>query len=81
MCRKARLGTNNRLAIKRLTELGEIPPRYSHASFSLRAPCLTKAGLAALVEVHCCLADFVFIFSVQMQVNERVASHEFSISV
>ena len=42
MWRKARFGLNRPLSIKRLTELGEIPPRYAHASFSLRAPCLVS---------------------------------------
>ena len=61
MCRKDRFAVNCFRLIKRLTELAEIPPRYSQASFSLRAPCLTVADLAPSVESHCCLVDVVFI--------------------
>jgi hypothetical protein len=58
MCRNARFGFKSFRSIKRLTELGEIPPRYWQASFSFRAPCLTEAVLVAFVFISltkgCC---------------------------
>jgi len=60
MCRNARIGVIKSRAINRLTEVAEIPPRYSQAAFSLRAPCLTEAGLAASAETQCCSIPFRF---------------------
>jgi len=40
MWRKARFGLNSFRLIKRLREVGEIPPRYRQASFSFKAPWL-----------------------------------------
>ena len=80
MCRSARLGFNSFRLIKRLPEATEMPPRYSQASFSLRAPWL--AVLVVESEAHCLvscefiLGDCVFKFGVQMKVNERVTSHQ-----
>jgi hypothetical protein len=60
MCRKERFTVINRRAIKRLTELSEIPPRYSQAAFSFKAPWLTV--LIGLPEPHCCLVACEFIY-------------------
>lgn len=38
MWRKLLFGVNSFRLINRLTEVGEIPPKYAHASFSFNAP-------------------------------------------
>jgi hypothetical protein len=51
MCRKARLGFNNPRSIKRLRELGEMPPRYRQASVNFKAPWLTGTRLVDVAEM------------------------------
>jgi len=59
-CRNARFGFNSPRLIKRWSELAEIPPRYSQASFSLSAPCLTETAVRVSAELHCCSVSLVF---------------------
>jgi hypothetical protein len=51
MCRKARLGFNSPRSIKRLRELGEMPPRYRQASFNFKAPWLAGTVLLDVTEM------------------------------
>src|SRR4029077_4545055 len=80
MCRKDRFAFNRFRLIKRLPEATEMPPRYSQASFSLRAPWL--AVLVVESEAHCLvscefiLGDCAFKFGVVVKVNEGVTTHQ-----
>ena len=74
MCRSARFGFNSCRSIRRLKELGEMPPRYRHASFNFKAPLLTGVVLLNVSQMGGCVISFVFI-----SVGEQISSYFLSI--
>jgi hypothetical protein len=66
--RRVRFGLNCFRLIKRLTVTGEIPPRYSHASLSFRAPWFRV--LVVLPTTGGCLVSLVFIYLLSRNIQK-----------